>query len=253
MKPYFEENGITVYQGDCLKVMQELPADSVDCVITSPPYNADKKYEDSQGDNMPIAEYFAFIQAVSSNLYRVCRPGAFALWNVCMWCGSRPKYFMVPDFLTHIGKSGWIFVDWITWIKGSISAPESNTTGWGNYPTTPSIRNAMEPILVFRKEGGKPRPISDISWKEWAKFTIGVWDMKPEYDQKLHPARFPMELPARAAKLYSAPGETILDPFAGSGTTLEAAKALGRKGIGIELSKDYCEGMRTRLSQAVLF
>jgi site-specific DNA-methyltransferase (adenine-specific) len=252
MKPYFEENGITVYHGDCREVLKELPSDSVDCVITSPPYNADKKYKDSQDDNLPIPEYFEFINNVASNLHRVSRPGAFALWNVCMWCGSRPKYFMVTDFLSNIGKAGWVFTDWITWVKGSIAAPESNTTAWGNYPTTPSIRNAVEPILVFRKAGGKPRPISDITWKEWAKYTIGVWDFPPQHNQKLHPARFPLELPTRAAKMYSAPGETILDPFAGSGTTLEAAKSLGRKAIGIELGKEYCEGMRTRLSQSVM-
>ena len=241
----------TIFHGDCRDVLKnEIERESVSCVITSPPYNAGKEYEDHD-DAMPMDAYWDLISEVADLTHDVCRPGAFACWNIPMWSGNREQRTYMPDlFRFHVGMHGWEFVGEIIWAKGS-SVESANVAGatWGNYPTTPAIRNASEPILVFRKRGGSPRPIDDVTWEEWVKYTIGLWAIPGERNQTDHPAKFPAELVTRLIKLYSAKGETVLDPFSGSGTTCAVAKSMGRQSIGIDISERYCHLAADRLRQ----
>lgn len=250
MKPYYQDDAVTIYHGDCRKILPTLESETVDLVMTSPPYNAGKDYGIAN-DRLNLSDYWNIMSEVAHQSYACARPGAFANWNVPMWSGSRPKVFMPHDFISQLGNAQWVFKDWITWVKGSEGGVETGSTGWGNYPTTPAIRSGIEPILIFRKDGGTPRDIDDISWQEWVKFTVGVWHFNGERASD-HPAPFPLKLPMRLAKLYSARGELILDPFMGSGTTLRAAKDLGRKAIGIEIEEKYCEIAAKRMSQSVM-
>jgi DNA modification methylase len=249
-KTHYKDNYSTIFEGDC---REQLIGEKADCVFTSPPYNAGKKYED-HSDDLDDDAYWDLIADVACLTFSICRPGAYSIWNVPMWSGNREKRTFMPDlFRLRIGLQGWRFESEIVWVKAkALDAANASGATWGNYPTSPSIRNASEPLLVFKKPGGKPRPISDVSWEEWVKYTIGVWPIQCETNQKDHPAKFPLELAKRVLKLYSAPGETVCDPFMGSGTTLLAAKEMGRIGIGSEISNKYCRLASEKLGQSLL-
>lgn len=244
--PYYYDASCEVMLGDCREVLRGKFGDAV---FTSPPYNAGKAYA-NHADDMPEGDYWELVCGAAEATYDCCRPGAFAVWNVPMWSGNRPKRFMPDLFRLHIGGQGWEFCDEVVWLKGaSPEGAEAGGSAWGNCPTTPSIRNASEPLLVFRKPGGSPRPVSDVTWKEWAQLTVGVWPVRCENSQKDHPAKFPLELARRVLKLWTAPGETVLDPFLGSGTTALAAKQLKRRCVGAEISREYCELAANNLQQ----
>ena len=116
-----------------------------------------------------------------------------------------------------------------------------------NHPHTPSIRNPYEPVLVFLKPGA-PRPKPDWPVERWAKETIGLWCIPPE--RVAHPCPFPSALAEKAIRLYSAPGETVCDPFAGSGTTGLAAARSGRMFVGAEISPIYRDEAEARILTA---
>lgn len=242
---FYRDSLVEIHHGDC---RQSLRGQLVDCIFTSPPYNAAKEYADHD-DDMTTDDYWTLISDVAELCYDIARPGAYAIWNVPMWMGNRPKRY-VPDLMRlHVGGQGWEFCDEIVWVKGSLEGANAGGSAWGNYPTSPAIRNASEPLLIFRKPGGSPRPISDVTWKEWAQLTVGVWPIQCEMNQKDHPAKFPVELARRVLKLYSAPGELVCDPFLGSGTTALAAKQLNRRAVGADISKEYCELAANRCAQ----
>lgn len=227
-----------IIRGDCRK--PPIARDSIHTVITSPPYNAGKEY----GENSEWEEWEWMIRTfmMECSIYLV--KGGWLCINVPFWMFSRPRVF-VPNSIIEWGiDAGLVFTDWISWVKGR-DYPEANTTAWGNPTTTPAIRAASEPVLIFRKPGKRVRD-TGLTMKEWAELTIGVWNIQPVYDTK-HPASFPMELAKRLVRLYSGPDEIVLDPFSGSGTTALAAHLLLRKGIGIELRQDYCVNSVNRL------
>ena len=142
----------------------------------------------------------------------------------------------------------------IIWQK---DASRKRFVAWGSWlsPSNPIIRESHEYILLFSKEtlklDKKEKTMSKPDFKEW---TESVWKMSPASARRIgHPAPFPIELPKRLIRLFSYEGAVVLDPFMGSGTTAVAAKALNRKYMGYEISKEYVELSNGRLLQDYLW
>ena len=152
--------------------------------------------------------------------------------------------------MTTIAKQvGWKYHSTIIWNEQNISS----RTAWGSWlsASAPYVIAPVEVIVIlykkrWKKENGSK--ISDISKKEFLAWTNGVWNFSGESKRKVgHPTPFPIELPKRCIKLFSYVGDTILDPFLGSGSTLVACSQTGRKGIGIKIDRGYCEMAKQRV------
>ena len=116
--------------------------------------------------------------------------------------------------------------------------------------TAPRLRDIHEYLLVFVKDffSRPDKGVSDINKENFVTNTLSIWKVKPESARRIgHPAPFPLELAKRVISLYSYAGDAVLDPFAGSGTTLVAAKEMGRTYVGYEIEPKYCEIARERL------
>ena len=205
MTPYYQQDGITIYHGDCREV---LPSLSADLCITDPPYNLGIEYGHGVDDDRPDYEqwcrmWFAQIHAPAIAL----TPGVA---NVAMWCGVR--------------RPEWI----IAWHKPA--AMGRCPVGFNNW----------EPVLFYGE--AKPNRGADV-------ITAVI---RPDASVEGHPCPKPERWALGLVTLLSDPDETILDPFVGSGTTLVAAKRLGRKAIGIEIEEAYCEIAARRLMQGAL-
>ena len=241
----------TIICGDCLDVMREMPDRCVDLVVTSPPYNAAKDYGNC-ADSWDAEDYFAWNVEWIKAVCRILKKGHVLCLNL-PWCfGSRPRTFVPHRLATMIeNETSLRLTDWVTWVKG-YPPHVTNATAWGTYlsPSGPRMRLGSEPVLLFTKEArgrGDPRQ-NDISKEEWNAWAINVWHISGAYNRN-HPATFPQELPRRLIKLLTHPGEIVLDPFIGSGTTAVAAKELGRDYLGIEINPKYVERANQRLRQ----
>lgn len=244
MKPYYEHGGIMIYHGDCREVLPHIS--KVALIITSPPYNCGMEYG-AHDDQMDICEYFAFIEQAAHASSLQLEAGGYATFNVPSWIGSRREQVFAFDEYKAIFERHVPFEDLIVWAK----APP-NGTAWGNYQTSPRIRANHEWVLVHRAPG-PPLGKSDISWPDWSRFTQSIWSINPTLPfSDVHPATFPQELARRLVLLYCHSNGVVLDPFVGTGTVLAAAKACGRKAIGIEVEERYCEIAAKRLAQEVL-
>ena len=241
--------------GDCIDVLAGMPKGFVDLTVTSPPYNCGKDYGVYK-DDLPWMQYWANTTAWLSQVYRVTSSGGRLCVNLPWWMSKKPRRDVVAEFKKVAEAAGWLFIDKIIWIKGT---PENQHTsggyggggcGWGTYmsPSGPSVRCASEPILVFAKDSrgrgrvsGKGRGDcikGDMTKDEWMQWTIDVWHIAGA-SSKIHPAVFPKEIPRRLIGLYTWPNDVVLDPFAGTGTTLRVAKEMGRRWVGIELNEAY--------------
>ena len=144
---------------------------------------------------------------------------------------------------------GWKYHSTIIWNEQNIS----KRTAWGSWlsASAPFVIAPVEVIVVLYKERWKKisgSGKSDISKEEFIEWTNGVWNFMGESKKRIgHPAPFPVELPKRCIKLFSFVGDTVLDPFLGSGSTLIACVLTNRKGIGVEIDKNYCELAKNRL------
>lgn len=232
---------------DCLDFMKDLPDKCIDMVATSPKYNVGVDYGDTCNDNMPYDDYLDWLDKIWDNCFRVLRDGGRLCINVGD-TGRNPYYPVHCDIASRLRKK-WFMMGIIIWDKQNCLS----NTAWGSWqsPTAPSLRGMQEFIIVAGKGGkffNKIEAIKDIWTKEdFLEYTSEIWRFTPETKKMGHPAPFPIELPHRLIKLYTYLDDLILDPFCGSGTTCVAAKMLGRRFIGIDISEDYCKIARERL------
>lgn len=253
--PYYEDEAVTLYHGSCLDL---LPGLTGACLVTSPPYNVGIAY-DTHNDRLPLGEYEALMVDVCALM-----PGVLAAENGRAWVNVAPVVAMGEDDDAFryplLVKWGAALLDAGMKIRdiGSWSSQRGSGTAWGSWqsPSAPNQRGDWE-AFVCAHPGPWPReePIAMAGWRDtvgnWPALTSNVWEIRPEHRDE-HPAPFPEEFAARAIRLSTWPGEVVLDPFAGSGTTLLAAKHLGRRAIGIELSERYCEIAASQLAQGAL-
>ncbi len=251
-KIFFEGKGgdIKIIHGDFLTT-SFIKENSVDLVVTSPPYNIDIHYN-SFDDNIPYEKYLEFTQKWLKKAYLLTKSDGRMCLNVPLdkskgrnEAGFQSVY---ADIVRIAKKVGWKYFSTIIWNEGNIS----RRTAWGSWLSAraPYVIAPVETIIIFYKErwqkikNGK----SDIRREEFMEWTNGLWTFSGESKKKVgHPAPFPIELPKRCIKLFSFVGDVILDPFLGSGSTLIACTLLNRKGIGVEIDENYCKLAKERL------
>jgi len=226
--------------------MKELPDCSVHLMVTSPPYNVGKEYD----ENLTLEEYLGFLQRVWKETYRVLVPGGRACINVAN-LGRKPYIPLNSYIAKDMIDLGFLMRGEIIWNK---AASASTSTAWGSWQSAsnPTLRDTHEYILVFSKGTFKRAKMdgreSTISKEEFLEFTKSVWDFMSESAKKVgHPAPFPVELPYRLIQLYTYSHEVVLDPFMGSGQTALAALKSGRRYVGYELNEEYLELAKSRI------
>ena len=244
--------------GDCLQLLEQLPADSIDLVITSPPYNVDlgnnryhKNPYDLYRDNREHSEYIEWLKTVFGEVTRVLKHGGRVAINIGDGKnGAVPTHSDVIQFMTR--ELDYLQMATIIWNKNQTSP----RTAWGSWmsPSCPSFPMPFEYILLFAKgttkKGGDKSKIT-LTKDEFVTNSLALWTISPESKQKEygHPAMFPVELPYRLIQQLSYEDDIVLDPFAGAGTTAVAAKRLDRRFICFELSPEYCKTAIERLEK----
>lgn len=227
--------------------MKDIPNNSIHLMITSPPYNVSKEYD----EDLSLREYLDLLHNVFKETFRVLVHGGRACINVAN-VGRKP-YIPLSDYVSHIMIDlGFDMRGEIIWNK---AAGAGVSTAWGSWQSAsnPILRDTHEYILVFskgdykREKKEKQNTITKDQFIEWTK---SIWTMNPESAKKVgHPAPFPEELPYRLIQLYSFVDDIILDPFMGSGTTAVSALKSDRKFIGYDTDKRYIKLAETRLSR----
>ena len=246
-EPYFQENSISIYDADILKT-DCVKEKSIDLVVTSPPYNVGIKYG-SHDDRRAYEHYLSFTKEWLTKCYRLIKEdGRFCL-NIPLDKNKGGQQSVCADITTIAKQVGWKYHSTIIWNEQNIS----RRTAWGSWlsASAPYVIAPVEVIVILYKERWKKisgSRKSDINKQEFMEWTNGVWNFSGESKKKVgHPTPFPVELPKRCIKLFSFVGDTVLDPFLGSGSTLIACVLTNRKGIGVEIDKNYCEIAKKRL------
>lgn len=228
--------------------MVAIPDNSVGLAFTSPPYNVGKEYD----ENISLAEYLELIENVGQEVYRVLRPGGRYAINIAN-LGRKP-YVPLHAFLYPVHtRLGFLPMGEIIWQKGKGA---NGSCAWGSWMSAkaPRLRDLHEYILVFAKQSyNRPdKGESDIEREEFMAATLSIWEIAPASAKRIgHPAPFPVELAERVIKLYSYKEDVILDPFAGSGSTLLAAALNDRHYVGYEIKEEYVTLSQKRLEDAL--
>jgi len=246
-KLYFQSNGIEIYNDDFLTT-DCIEENSVDLIVTSPPYNVDVRYN-SYDDKIPYSVYLEFTQKWLKKAYTFLKDdGRFCLY-IPLDKNKGGQQSVYADIISIAKKLGFKYHSTVIWNEQNIS----KRTAWGSWlsATAPYVIAPVEMIAILYKKSWKKisgSRKSDITKKEFVEWTNGVWTFMGESKTKIgHPAPFPVELPKRCIKLFTFVGDTVLDPFLGSGSTLIACALTNRKGIGVEIDENYCELSKERL------
>lgn len=257
-----------LYQRDS-RTFDELPTNSVHLVVTSPPYWTLKEYNEGEGQMGYIADYEEFLSELDrvwQNCFRALVPGGRLVCVVGDVCLSRRKnggeHTVVPlhaSIQEHCRKIGYSNLAPIIWYKiaNAVYEAEGNGAGFLGKPYEPNavIKNDIEFILMERKPGGYRSPtfaervLSVISTKNYEQWFQQIWTGVTGASTRHHPAPYPEELAARLIRMFSFVGDTVLDPFLGTGTTSVAAAKWGRNSIGVELDPAYFELAHTRVKR----
>lgn len=242
------------------KDMSELPDEAVECIMTSPPYNIGMEFE----KGVSFEEHIDNIKEVMSECARVLIPGgvmAINVANIINFKGIHGKNKtseikpMANVYQGILKKHGVYLKDEIVWIKDSIPFGQDQSACYNEKTNHTEYRiiSRHEMVLIFRKKGERPVPSEDIvqdsilNKEEWKVYAPSVWRINHIRKADGHPAMFPEELASRIIKMYSYIGETILDPFLGSGTTIKVARGLDREGVGYEKELQYKETIMKKL------
>jgi site-specific DNA-methyltransferase (adenine-specific) len=226
--------------------MSLLPDESVHLMVTSPPYNVGKEYD----EDLALDEYRRLLKAVFREVYLKLVVGGRACVNVAN-LGRRPYIPLHSYIISDMQEIGFMMRGEIIWQK---AASAGASTAWGSWlsATNPTLRDVHEYILVFskgsmRREGkGKE---STIARDEFLEYTKSVWSFPTESAKRVgHPAPFPEELPYRLIQLYTFEGDVVLDPFCGSGTTCIAALKTGRHYVGFDINEEYISLAKDRIN-----
>jgi site-specific DNA-methyltransferase (adenine-specific) len=242
--------------------MNEVEDKSIHLVVTSPPYWQLKDYgvEGQIGFNDSYKDYIDNLNKVWMECYRVLHPGC----RLCINIGDQfaraifyGRYKVIPirtEIIKYCESIGFDYMGAIIWQKVTTCQTTGGATVMGSYPYPRGgiIKIDYEFILIFKKLGIDPKVSVEVKEKskltkeEWNEFFNGHWNFTGE-KQDGHIAMFPFELPRRLIKMFSFYGDTILDPFLGSGTTSKAALDLNRNSVGYEISKDYLEIINSKI------
>jgi len=240
-----------VYLGDAETVLKKLPDSSFQLMVTSPPYwnVRDYGHKDQIGLTDTLEEYLDKLNRVWYEATRTLLPDGKIALNIGNIYYSEPSEkrrttanlsLLTWQQLNNIKSLR--FMGTIYWQK-TTSRAGAVLFGSYPYPTNFMISNAVEPIHIFRKIGKRavPQEIKErsrVTPEEFRKFRDSIWnDINGVEDE--HSAAYPVELPARLIRIFSYVEDWILDPFLGSGTTMAAARDLGRNSVGIELNPNY--------------
>ena len=227
--------------------MTDLPDNCLHLMVTSPPYNARKEYD----DDLTLGEYLTLLEGIFRETWRVLVPGGRACINVAN-LGRKP-YIPLNGFIAQMMiEIGYLMRGEIIWDKGSSAG---SSTAWGSWlsPSNPTLRDVHEYILVFSKGRFKRESQgreATIQRDEFLECTKSVWQFSTESAARIgHPAPFPIELPRRLIELYTFAGDIVLDPFMGSGSTALAALQTDRHYVGYELNPAYVDLAQTRINE----
>jgi modification methylase len=225
----------------------------VHLVVTSPPYWTIHDYGSSSqmGYGQSLTEYLSDLRRVWERCHSALLPGCRLVVNI----GDQyiraekgtpyqivPLHSLVVNSVLNTPKTRFFYLGSIVWRKVSTTRPSGGATVMGSYPYPRAVYPCFENefIAIFRKPGEAPRPAPEVKelarmeLDEWRDLTQGLWT-QPGSRMEENPAEFPEEIPARLIRMFTFPGETVLDPFVGSGTTMRAAASLGRNSVGIDI------------------
>ena len=242
----------------------ELEPESVHLTVTSPPYWNLKEYAGGgSGTEDKYEHYISNIEKLFSKIYRAtCEGGKCVIntSNIKSRTAVEGKSFLYPiisDTVKSVRKAGFTFFDEAIWVKTESFTGQMGKPVFGSYPypSTPKLLNAQfENILIFKKEGKRESPAkkykeeSKLTRDEWFEWTRGIWRVNPDRNTG-HPATFPVEIPTRIIRLYSFVGDTVLDPYAGTGTSIIIAEKYDRHGIGFEIAESYRQVIQDKSDQ----
>jgi len=242
--------------------MKEIADESVHLVITSPPYWQLKDYGNGMqiGFNDSYEEYINNLNLVWNECHRVLHKGC----RLCINIGDQfarsvyyGRYKIIPirtEIIKFCESAGFDYMGAIIWQKVTTCHTTGGATVMGSfpYPRSGILKLDYEFILIFKKYGESPKVSKEVKEKsrltqeEWGQYFTGHWNFPGEKQDK-HLAMFPEELPRRLTKMFSFVGDTVLDPFLGSGTTSLAAKNLNRNSIGYEINEEFLPVIKEKL------
>lgn len=266
-----------VIHGDCIDVMKTMNESSVDLVVTSPPYGVGIDY-DTHDDDVEFHEYKQFSKDWLTQAFRILKDDGRIAVNIPYEINRQKKggrIFMAAEVWKIMQEIGFGFFGIVDLEENS--PHRSKTTAWGSWmsPSSPYIYNPKECIILAYKHNHIKKVKGEPEWlgeetivenedgttrkkmvyteeqkKEFMELVFGQWNYFAD-TKSLTKATFSMDIPTKAIKILTYKNDIVLDPFAGSGTSLVAAEILDRNWVGIELSNLYCEVARKRVKSFI--
>jgi len=263
-----------IINGDCVEEMGKLPEASIDLVVTSPPYNVGIDY-DTHDDNQSMDDYWKFTENWLSQAFRVLKDDGRIAVNIPYEINVQDRggrVLFMSEFWSVMKKVGFKFYGLVDLDENS--PHRSKTTAWGSWmsPSSPYIYNPKECVVLAYKKDRIKKVKGETQWefevvdveqedgtlkkktvykeedkKEFMSLVYGQWEYFADTKQQTK-ATFSMDIPTKAIKILTYKNDIVMDPFAGSGTSLVSAEILGRRWIGIELSPNYVEVAKKRVN-----
>lgn len=254
-----------IVEGDA-RDLSFIASESVHLVCTSPPYANLKEYPDhpgQMGNNHDYEDFLDDLACVWRECLRILVPGgrvACVVGDVCIPRRQGGRHHVLPlsaDIQVCVRRLGFDNLTPIRWLKvANIVLEASRSSRFLGKPNLPNgiVKNDIEHILFFRKPGGYRKPTSEmeersrISTADYRRWFAPLWTDVPGQLRRDHPAPYPLEVPRRLIQMFSFAGDTVIDPFAGTGTTALAAMETGRNSISIEIEPRYVTLVEQRLA-----